>query len=405
MTKLYCPYIWKELLIENDGYISPCVHSTNKLSNTSIIHQDRLANIATAPIHQNLDGLVEMRNLMNNGVWPKQCVNCQSKEAKNLLSPRLKAVTNYLNSTKVELKHLILRVGNVCNLRCIMCGPWASNQWYNDYVELNDSIEFKNNQNLYLLDKKPTGDFYLRDSRLNSNDWETVVNTVLTHSNELETISFHGGEPMVSKIHYKIIDALIKNNKAADMQLEYYTSFYQIPEHFFNLVDKFKQITFNISLDGIADINDAIRWPSKYAEIENNIKRMQSISNVKLKINHTVNILNCEHVIDFLTHNLQFDINLNFVREPLYSSIRILDAADIMQLKQILAASNNDLYQQYNLGMLIDSTVGISISESSKQQHRLTFVKMWDQFSTKQEQDWKKLFPFAYNLYIKWKTA
>lgn len=402
MTELYCPFLWKELFIENDGYISPCLNSTNKLFDTSITHQSQKVNIAHTLIHQQLDGLVEMRKQMKQGIWPKQCINCQVKESKNLTSPRLKELEIYSNKSTVELKHLILRVGNICNLRCIMCGPWASNQWYNDYVELNNSIEFKNNQQTYTLDKKSNGDYFIKNSSLNADRWENVLETILTHSNELEKISFHGGEPMVSKLHYKIVAELIKHGKSQNVSLEYFTNFFQIPEQFFNTVNSYKKVIFNISLDGVGSINDAVRWPSKYLEIENNIHQMKSKSNVELKIHHTINILNCEHVVDFIKQYNQFEIDLNFVREPLYSSIKLFDSTDVDLLKTHLKSKDNSIYNQYCISDLIDSTMSIKVNDQNKKHHRQLFVKMWDQFSKKQNQNWKELFPFAYKLYNEW---
>ena len=405
MTELYCPYLWKELFIENDGYISPCLSSTNKLFDTSIVHQNQKANITNSKISQDLDGLAEMRDLMNKGIWPKQCVNCQIKESKNLVSARLKALDAYADAPQsVELKHLTLRVGNICNLKCIMCGPWASNQWYNDYVELNESTEFKNNQHTYTLDKKINGDYYIKNSQLNSDRWTNILETILLHNNELEKISFHGGEPLVSKLHYKIVAELINLGKSSSISLEYFTNFFQIPDHFFDTVDSFKKITFNLSLDGVGSINDAVRWPSKYTEIENNIRRIKSKTNVELKINHTISILNCEHIVDFIAHNLEFDITLNFVTEPLYSSIKLLDLQTVEQLKAKLKSKNEYLYRQHNISNLIDSALSVKVNQQNQQQHRQMFVKMWNQFSTKQNHNWENLFPFAHKLYTSWNT-
>lgn len=404
MTELYCPYLWKELFIENDGYISPCFNSTNKLFDTSIVHQNQKANIANDKVSQNLDDLVEMRGQMKNGVWPKQCINCEIKESKNLISARQKALDahSYPDTQSVELKHLTLRVGNICNLKCIMCGPWASNQWYNDYVELNNSTEFKNNQHTYTLDKKINGDYYIKNLQLNSDRWSNILETILLHKNELEKISFHGGEPLVSKLHYKIVDELIRLDRASSVSLEYFTNFFQIPDHFFDKVDSFKKITFNLSLDGVGSINDAVRWPSKYTEIENNISRIKSKHNVELKINHTISILNCEYIVDFIAHNLEFDIDLNFVTEPLYSSIRLLDAQTVEQLKTNLKTKNQSIYQQYNIDNLIDSTMSVKVNQQNQQHHRRMFVKMWNQFSQKQNHNWEKLFPYAHKLYTDW---
>jgi MoaA/NifB/PqqE/SkfB family radical SAM enzyme len=122
MNRLYCPCIWKELVIENDGFISPCLFSTNKLTNTNIKHNDKKVNVASSSVNLYLDNLVKMREEMSRGQWPSQCINCRVNESKNLLSYRQRSLRRYKNhpdtkeqDKKVELKHLTFRVGNIWN--------------------------------------------------------------------------------------------------------------------------------------------------------------------------------------------------------------------------------------------------------------------------------------------------
>ena len=408
MNNLYCPCIWKELVIENDGFISPCLFSANRLTDTNIKHNNEKVNIAADSVGLHLDDLVKMREKMSRGQWPSQCVNCRAHESKDLLSHRQRSLQRYksypdIEDKKVELKHLTFRVGNICNLRCVMCGPWASNQWYNDYVELNNSVEFKNNQNTYRLEKKSNNKYFVPGSNLNADNWKNVVKTVKSNVTTLEKISFHGGEPLVSKIHYKVVDFLIKSHHCKNIELEYFTNLYQVPDSFFSMIDLFKHVTINVSLDGIGDVNDALRWPSKYSNIIDNIKTISQKSNVTIRCSHTISNLNFEHVIDFIKMHNSLNINLNFVKEPIYTSLKILDSQDLTRLKNLLQEKNKELYEQYQIDLLVDSALGIPANSVDIENHRKMFVKMWDQFSKKQSQNWQEIFPFMYSLYSKWK--
>lgn len=410
MNQLYCPYIWKELIIENDGYISPCLYSTNKLFNTNIKHNGKQTNIISEKPSLHLDDLADMRQKMLEGKWPSQCVNCRAQESRGLTSNRQLALPENKHSgnsvnvdEKVELKHLTFRVGNLCNLRCVMCGPWASNQWYNDYVELTGSTEFKNHQNTYQLEQKSQGKYFMPNSELNADNWENVTELVASNINDLEKISFHGGEPMVSKMHFKVVDYLIKSGKHSTIELEYYTNLYQVSDKFLDALDLFKHVTIVVSLDGVGDVNNAIRWPSKYKTIVDNINVVKQKTNTTVRIGHTISNLNLEHLIDFIKEYKSFsNIDLNFVKDPMYTSLKILDKQDINNAKMLLEKQDADIYKQYNIGNLIDAATGIHASDEDIEKHRKVFIKMWNQFSKKQSQDWESLFPFMHSLYTKW---
>ena len=410
MNQLYCPFIWKELVIENDGFVSPCLFGTNKLTNTNLKHNGKKVNLASDKVDLHLDDLVKMRQQMLQGQWPTQCVNCRARESKNLISHRQKSLKRYncqdatlSYNEPVELKHLTFRVGNICNLRCVMCGPWASNQWYNDYVELNNSTRFESNQNTYYLEKKKDNKYFMPNATLNADNWENVIEIVKSNINDLEKISFHGGEPLVSKIHYKVMDFLVKSKQYSNIEIEYFTNLYQVPANFFTVVDLFKHVTINVSLDGVENVNDAVRWPSKYSNIIKNIKALDKKTNVTICFGHTISNLNLEHIFDFIKAHCSKEINLNFVKEPIYTSLKILDKKDLNDLKDLLKQKNIKLYNQYNLDALIESAIAIPANSADIEKHRKIFIKMWDQFSKKQEQNWQDLFPFMYSLYSKWK--
>lgn len=80
----------------------------------------------------------DLRQQFLNGEKPETCNRCWEEESAGKMSKRM--------NTKVRLKHLMpniqyqnlkpdqlwfldLKLGNVCNLKCRICGSWSSSKW------------------------------------------------------------------------------------------------------------------------------------------------------------------------------------------------------------------------------------------------------------------------------------
>ena len=149
---MICPHITNSLYIDNDGYVYPCFYTANNLTNAIVKHQNFLVHASNLNPKNILewDSLQELRNSLKDDKWPIACSKCRLLENKGLDSPRTKKSITMLKS-KLEIIHI--RLGNKCNLRCVMCGPNASNQWYDDYVDVTQTTTFKVANNTYNLEK------------------------------------------------------------------------------------------------------------------------------------------------------------------------------------------------------------------------------------------------------------
>ena len=98
-----------------------------------------------------------VRKNMLEGKWPKECIRCKREFASNMNSRNIyerqslagivekenypgynkaKALTQSdgtISPDDFPVSFLDVRFGNLCNLKCIMCGPGESNKWYDDY--------------------------------------------------------------------------------------------------------------------------------------------------------------------------------------------------------------------------------------------------------------------------------
>ena len=43
-----------------------------------------------------------------------------------------------VDTTKKNLKFLDLKLGNICNLKCRICGSWSSSKWAQEEIKLGN---------------------------------------------------------------------------------------------------------------------------------------------------------------------------------------------------------------------------------------------------------------------------
>ena len=97
-----------------------------------------------------------------------------------------------------------------------------------------------------------------------------------------------------------------------------------------------------------------------------------------------------------------FDTEINFVENPLYSSIRIIDREKINSIAKKLQKQNPQLYEKHLLDKRISKTVGLKTNDRDIAHHRKLFVSMWNKFSQQQNQNWVEIFPMGYQMYSEW---
>jgi len=277
-----------------------------------------------------------------------------------------------------------------------MCGPNASNQWYNDYVAITDSQTFDVGNYSYQLEKKGKK-YHLESDRFNFVEDEKLAEILALSSTNVREINFHGGEPMLSKAHHRLIDRLIDLRLSNQINLSYHTNGTVADTVMLDKLSNFRSVTIQLSLDGIKEINDAVRWPSKYDMIMNNIDLMrEKTNNFSFNVVHTLHMLNAEHLPTFIQEMKEkgLEISINPVIDPGHISLGgLLSKQQTIRLKDKLGDS---------LSSVIDQSVGFGASDNKLIQNRNTFKRLWNHLSLKQSQDWSELFPLANTFMEEW---
>jgi len=289
---ILCFRAFTELYIDIDNKIyRPCCYfnKNTKYNNIEDFHQT-----------------IREDNLKNQ--WSSGCEHCKKVEELNSTSHRLeyfhKPDQSIISNNKFVLKHLELRLDNVCNIACITCDANSSSRWASEDARMyNKPIVKKNKQDNY---------DWLLDEKL----WENV-----------ETLVLYGGEPFYSKKLKNILSWLVEKNFSKNITLNFYTNGTIFDDTLLVQLSTFKLVDIQFSIDGVEENFEIIRWPAKWVDILNNINNVKKFSNIIISINYTVSILNIFNIEkDF--HSLRKDltkkVNFNFLEEPNYYNIKNL---------------------------------------------------------------------------------
>lgn len=280
-----CAAIDHGLAIFPDGRVGPCCQiSADYLKPISVIHDpDRFADLRTEHA-------------------PQACEKCVRLEHEGVPSYRQFFNRRYHATTR-NIAFLDVRNTNHCNLKCRYCGPHFSNQWA---IELSKS------------------------SPLTETQLENWYDHLLTK--DLQLIYFTGGEPMISRHHWEILQLLVDADLSHTIDLMYNTNLTQLRYKqldIFSLWDQFKSVNIMASVDAVGEVFDHIRSGARWNDVDHNIQRLlPHLSNyrIKLSLSCVLSILNIWHLETFLNYCKDLGLPVNFI---------MLDGPDYLALDVI----------------------------------------------------------------------
>ncbi len=198
------------------------------------------------------------------GQAPKQCQHCVKAEAMDGTSLRLMAEMFYPELSKeikqrndpdyFDLQKLTLGTSNICNLKCLPCHS-------SSYVR---HIELK---------KLGLSDYPLRVARANNLDAYLEL--------EFKHVTLLGGEPFYDMITFDFLKKLATHGRSKEISVDLNTNMTAVTDQQLEfLSSNFKHIIIKASIDGIGPVNDYLRYPSHWKEIEQNLQKLVQYSNI-----------------------------------------------------------------------------------------------------------------------------
>ena len=181
-----------------------------------------------------------------------------------------------LNELPISLD---LRFTNICNMKCIMCSPVYSNQWYEDQYKLTG-------QKIIQLDSKVYNIFQENGVWKSDmpvwHDSENWWNQFELIKHRIRHLYITGGEPFIIKGHDILLDKLIDSDCAKNIILEYDTNLSVINKKIIDRFKHFKQIVLSISCDDVNEQYEYIRFPGNFNKLLTNLEFLKE-NNIKIR--------------------------------------------------------------------------------------------------------------------------
>ena len=426
---MWCPLPWTHVGIKNNGTLRMCSHSQSGSNGNTVLLKDKIAltadNFVNIDDVLNCDTLKQVRGYILKGLWPEQCKRCEVDSLTGINSRNewetkrhlgVFTLEDAINSTKedgtitnTKLVSLDLRIGNQCNLRCVMCCPGESTLWYKDYQEITGHDHF-------IVDDK-TYNLKLADSDFDWANDKDKIDLLVSNSKYLNKIKFGGGEPLIIKYHHYLLNRLIEEGYSENIELEYSVNLTIFPPLLFELWKRFKVIRICASVDAYGVANEAVRYPSKWTTIEQNLKMLdESADNIIVFTSTTVSILTLEHYSDLMlwiknqnykkiNRDIENSGTSHLVYNPAFFNINLLDEYQqnfIFDIVKNKANGDKKILKKLDSYDKYCTTSRASISKQVLLDTRKQFVKVFNSLSLNQKQDWKNIFPMAATLVPSW---
>jgi MoaA/NifB/PqqE/SkfB family radical SAM enzyme len=195
--------------------------------------------------------------------------------------------TNKNGTVDHDLITLDLRLGNTCNLQCVMCRPQDSSKWIKDAQTLSETLETDARYDWkYKIENYASEQF---EWYKNEEFWEDFF----THAKDIKHIIFGGGEPLYIKEHKTLIKRLVESGLSKNIELRYHTNCTIYNPEIVELWEHFEKVELMLSIDGYDWVNSYIRHPADWETIEKNFKAYCELpDNIRVKVLCTVQALN-----------------------------------------------------------------------------------------------------------------
>jgi MoaA/NifB/PqqE/SkfB family radical SAM enzyme len=317
-SKTFCIYPWIHLHAYPTGEAYPCCHAEMAYPVGNARFKTLEAIYRDAPMR-------ELRKDMLNERPNPACGRCYEQEESGFFSGRKSANKHHghhvkrIADDKFQMSYWDIRFSNLCNLSCRSCGHIFSSSWYQDQARLAGGNWQDRNAVLNYA------------GRTETDMWEQLI----PHLDYVEQIYFAGGEPLMMKEHYNILDELERRGRF-DVRLVYNTNFTQVrlkDRTVFDYWKKFDSVAVGASLDAMGPRAEYIRKGTDWATVEHNREQMLEICpNVDFYISPTLSIMNALHLPDF--HRAWVDkglikpqdLNVNILQDPAHLRIDIAPA-------------------------------------------------------------------------------
>ena len=292
----FCVLPWVSLEASPIGTVRPCCLADDEIvddtGNKFVLATADFSNI------QNSSHMRQLREQFLRGEKPQTCRKCWNEESAGRTSKRMHTLDRLKHMLPdqdwtVDAKPLMfldLKLGNICNLKCRICGSWSSSQFAAEEISFTRPEQRKQSHAYQML----RAGAWPQD---NTQFWNQIDESL----NDIRYIEFTGGEPFMIREHFTMLQGIVDRGIAGNVEIHYNTNGTIYPEEAEEIWKHFKTVEIAFSIDDLGDRFEYQRTNAKWPEVQENIEKFFKLkrylpSIIQLQVCTTVNIFNVRYI-------------------------------------------------------------------------------------------------------------
>ena len=329
-----CKYADIGLATLNGGYLSMCIQSRQMIQDADgtymTLAQHSLADAWNSPTRQ------EIRSALDSGIQHANCQDCWDEEAAGRDSKRMMINRGiaHVEPLPDQPISMMLKPGNLCNLACRHCGPFSSSRWLKDYFKVEARQQ---NWTSYVQQFTEIQDSYRDDNSF----WTDLK----AWAPNVEFYELYGAEPVLIDPLWEVIktSSLGANNNKTVVNIN--TNGTILREDTEEIFQNFYEVDLGLSVDGIGDQFEYMRYPAKWDKFLSNLDAYQNMAarlgNININVSCTVSALNVYYTDEIwqFFHSRGIHVGFNILHRPDHLNMRILPDAVKQQIADRLGST------------------------------------------------------------------
>jgi MoaA/NifB/PqqE/SkfB family radical SAM enzyme len=238
------------------------------------------------------------------------------------------------NDTPDQLLFIDLKLGNICNLKCRICGSWSSSKWAIEEMEYLPKGANKKEHIAYT---------WLKQGKWpeESPDFWENLKALLPN---IKYFEFTGGEPWLIQEHWDLLQYAADNGYSKNIDIHYNTNATQQLGPHTMVWDKFGRVDIAFSIDNVGERFEYERYGAEWVlanEIIDSVHWSKSVDtpNITTQLCFTINVQNVYYIdelLDWAATKPFGSIYFNMLHSPDHMSIqRMTPAANELVLNKL----------------------------------------------------------------------
>jgi len=327
------------------------------------------------------------------------CKYCYDREDENIESPRMKNANiskTILDSFNADgslkpnqnkfINIAINAYGDNCNLECYGCNPLVStsrksamDKLHNQIIDNNiDILDFYGNLKYKCFDKSESVKF------------EDIVDQIVEYADNISSLTIVGGEPMLMKKHFILLDKLIEVNKSRNITLNYVSNMTLMNLNNMKIYfENFSKTNIQWSVDALGERNYWLRYPTNWEQTTKNVFEIEKYFNTYKKGSIFATITPSMLGIITLrkTYNWLLTRNLINKKDPI---INLMVKPELLRTRNLPEEIKNNI--KYDIKIISELHYEDLIKPRNDTQFKLA-IKYFDLLDKSRGTDWRSTFP------------